>query len=265
MNPPVSDSDGLSVKNLSVSFGGVQALRNVRVQVSPGEIHGVIGPNGAGKTTLFDVIAGVVRADTGEISLGSDLITRRSPTARARLGVRRTFQRAQVFGHLSVRDNLLTATEWRGGGGGVLADVLKWIPSRRQLEVERQRRVDEVLAMCELEDVASTLAAALPIGRARMVELGRAIIDEPRLLLLDEPTSGLDEVETERLAQIVRMVAAGEKCGVLLVEHDIAFIMSLSDSLTALNLGEVLADGPASDVIASSAVHDAYLGTGATT
>ena len=254
----------IELHGFGVRLGRHQILHQLTGAFS-GRAIGLLGPNGAGKTTLFDVIAGVVRADTGKISLGSDVITRSSPTARARLGVRRTFQRAQVFGHLSVRDNLLTAIEWRGGGGGVLADVLKRVPSRQQLEVERQRRVDEVLAMCELEDVASILAAALPIGRARMVELGRAIVDEPRLLLLDEPTSGLDEVETERLAQIVRMVAAGEKCGVLLVEHDIAFIMSLSDSLTALNLGEVLADGPASDVIASTAVHDAYLGTGATT
>ena len=152
MNPAVSDSDGLSVENISVSFGGVQALRDVKLDVSPGEIHGVIGPNGAGKTTLFDVIAGVVGVDAGKVTLGSDVITRSSPTARARLGVRRTFQRAQVFGHLTVRDNLLTAIEWRGGGGGVFADAVKWIPSRRQLEEKRQQRVDEVLAMCGLAD-----------------------------------------------------------------------------------------------------------------
>ena len=265
MNSMVRHSDGLSVENVSVSFGGVQALHRVALKVAPGEIHGVIGPNGAGKTTLFDVIAGVVRADEGEIVLGDDVLSRSSSTARARLGVRRTFQRAQVFGHLTVRDNLLTAIEWRGGGGGVMADVVKWIPPRRRIEARRQEKVDEVLAMCELADIASTVAATLPIGRARMVELGRAIIDEPRLLLLDEPTSGLDELETDRLAQLVRRIAAAGECSVLLVEHDIAFIMSLSDSLTALNLGEVLAGGPAGEVIANEAVHEAYLGTGAAT
>nr|BFE87557.1 hypothetical protein GCM10020093_101580 [Planobispora longispora] len=157
---------------------------------------------------------------------------------RARAGLRRTFQRTQVFGRLTVADNVLAAMEWRGGGGGLLADLTGW-PARRRLERERRRRVDEVLALCGLTELRDAYAASLPVGQRRLVELARALADDPALLLLDEPTSGLDADQTTRLGEVVRSLDTTT----LLVEHDMGFVMEVCDRLVVLDLGEVIAVG----------------------
>jgi branched-chain amino acid transport system ATP-binding protein len=186
-------------------------------------------------------------------------ITNRSATWRSRNGLRRTFQRQQIFGRLTVEDNLLCATEWRGGGGGVLADMLG-LPSRRSREKNRRQHVDDVLELCGLAPLRSAPAGSLPIGLARMVELGRALADAPSVLLLDEPTSGLGREETEHLSQAIRRLRAARTCAILLVEHDIGFVMEESDRILVLERGTVLAEGTPAEVQANEMVRQAYLG-----
>jgi len=249
----------LAALDVSVRFGGISALAGVSMAVRPGQVVGVIGPNGAGKTTLFDVLAGVRRPNSGRVLLDGSDITRRSPTWRARHGLRRTFQRQQVFGWLSVEDNLLVPLEWRGGGGGVVADLLR-APTRTRRERDRRQRVEEVIERLGLEEVRTEPAGVLPIGRLRLVEVGRAIVDRPKILLLDEPTSGLEAAEVEHLAALVRTLAEEDGCAVALVEHHMDFVMGLCHWIVVLHLGSVLAEGTADVVRENPAVVEAYLG-----
>jgi branched-chain amino acid transport system ATP-binding protein len=235
---PVLQADGVAVR-----FGGVTALSGVSLDLAAGEVCGLIGPNGAGKTTLFDVLSGIRAPSDGAIRLDGRSVNWRSPTWRSRHGIRRTFQRQQTFGWLSVEDN-----------------VLMRAPTRRARERIRRERVSEVLERCGLTDVRHEPAGALPIGRARLVELARAIADEPRVLLLDEPTSGLDESDCERLGAVMRSVAVEDACAVVLVEHDVGFVMQHCDRIVVLHLGAVIAEGPPDVIRNDAAVGAAYLG-----
>ncbi|MFD5890938.1 ABC transporter ATP-binding protein [Streptomyces sp. NPDC060334] len=249
----------LEAVGVGVRFGGVRALTGVDLGVRAGEVCGLIGPNGAGKTTLFDVLSGIRRPDRGRMLLDGVDVTRRSPVWRARHGVRRTFQRQQLFGQLSVADNVLVAQEWRGGGGGPVADLIA-APARRRRERERRERAARVLEGCGIGELGDAYAGGLPVGRARMVELARAVADRPRVLLLDEPASGMSAPERERLAAVVRRLAEQEGCAVLLVEHNVAFVMELCARVVVLDLGTVLAQGTAAEVRADPRVRRAYLG-----
>jgi branched-chain amino acid transport system ATP-binding protein len=248
----------LDLRRISKRYGGVAALDDVSLTVDRGEVVGLIGPNGAGKTTLFDIVSGVQAPSAGRVLLDGRDITGTAPERRARSGVRRTFQRAQVFAPLTVEDNVLTALEWHGGGGGLVADLVA-APSRRRRERERRLRVDRVLADCGLDDLRDRIAGTLPIGQARLVELARAVVDEPRLLLLDEPTSGLSGHDAERFGDAIG-AARARGAGVVLVEHDVGFVMGRSDRVVVLEAGRVLADGPPERVQADTAVRRAYLG-----
>ncbi|MEV0320899.1 ABC transporter ATP-binding protein [Streptomyces sp. NPDC050658] len=252
----------LEARGIGVRFGGIRALTGVDLTVRPGEVCGLIGPNGAGKTTLFDVVSGIRRPDEGRVLLDGADITRRSPVWRARHGMRRTFQRQQLFGQLTVADNLVVAQEWRGGGGGFAADLLA-SPTRRTYEKERRDRAATVLRECGLDALAEDYAGALPVGRARMVELARAVADPPRVLLLDEPASGMTADERGQLSSVIRHLADEEGCAVLLVEHNVAFVMELCARVVVLDLGAVLARGTPAEVRADPKVRDAYLGTAA--
>ncbi|MEV0091010.1 ABC transporter ATP-binding protein [Streptomyces sp. NPDC050738] len=236
----------LEATGVGVRFGGVRALDGVDLGVRRGEVCGLIGPNGAGKTTLFDVVSGIRRPDDGRVLLDGADISRRSPVWRARHGIRRTFQRQQLFGQLSLADNLLVAQEWRGG---------------RRKTAGRRSRAATVLRECGLDALAGTYAGVLPVGQARMAELARALADPPRVLLLDEPASGMSGEERAQLAAVVRHLADEEGCAVLLVEHNVAFVMELCSRVVVLDLGTVLAEGDAADVRKNPAVRDAYLGS----
>jgi branched-chain amino acid transport system ATP-binding protein len=226
--------------------------------VHPGEVVGLIGPNGAGKTTLFDVISGVRAPRRGHIRLAGQDVTGLSPTGRARAGLRRTFQTVQVFGWLSVVDNVVAALDHEGGGGGLFADLVA-SPTRRRREAARRVRALDALDRCGLASLASSPAGLLPIGYARMLEVARALVQTPKVLLLDEPTSGLDPEEAARLARVIRSLAA-EGCAVVLVEHDIEFVMAESTRLIVLNLGEVIASGTPAEIRENQLVRSAYLG-----
>ncbi|MEV6397985.1 ABC transporter ATP-binding protein [Streptomyces sp. NPDC051907] len=249
----------LRASGVGVQFGGIRALDGVDLALRAGEVCGLIGPNGAGKTTLFDVVSGIRRPDRGRVLLDGADVTRRSPVWRARHGMRRTFQRQQLFGQLSVADNLLVAQEWRGGGGGLVTDLLA-APTRRAHEARRRERAEAVLRACGLESLATAGAGALPVGQARMAELARALVDPPRVLLLDEPASGMTAAERARLASVVRRAADEDGCAVLLVEHNVAFVMELCARVVVLDLGRTLAEGTPAEVRADPRVLDAYLG-----
>ncbi len=250
----------LQARGVTVRFGGVIAVNGVSTDFFAGQVCGLIGPNGAGKTTLFDTISGIRPPTTGSIVYDGVDVTGRSVTWRARNGIRRTFQRQQTFGWLSVEDNVMTALEWRGGGGGLVADMVRF-PARSKWEQTRRKRVAEVLELCGIADIAHVPAARLPLGKARTAEMARAIVDHPRVLLLDEPTSGLEESEVENFGQTIRTVRAEEGCAVVLIEHDVGFVMRNSDRVVALNLGRVLADASPEEVRNDPAVAEAYFGT----
>jgi branched-chain amino acid transport system ATP-binding protein len=249
----------LSAVNVDVQFGGLRALSAVSLDLFAGEVCGIIGPNGAGKTTLFDCLTGVTHPTSGSILFDGVDVTERAATWRARHGIRRTFQRQQTFGWLSVEDNVLVALEWRGGGGGLMADLAA-LPTRRSRERARRARVSEVLERCGLTEYAKQPAANLPVGRARLVELARAVVDRPRMLLLDEPTSGMEESEVENLEFVVQRLRKEEGCAVALVEHDVGFVMRQSDRVIVLNLGQVIANDVPDVVRKDPEVRAAYLG-----
>jgi branched-chain amino acid transport system ATP-binding protein len=257
---PADDAvPALSLSGITVRFGGITALQDVNLRLNAGEVLGLIGPNGAGKTTLFDVISGIRLPNTGRVELSGKDVTRLSAVRRARRGLRRTFQRVQIFGWLSVEDNVLAALDWQGGGGGLVADLVSF-PTRRAREAKRRERVGQVLEVCGLTAVRREPAGSLPIGLGRMVELARAIVDTPQVLLLDEPTSGLDETEAARLGERIQAIREHDACAVLLVEHDVGFVMRQCHRIVVLHLGEVLAVGEPHEIQGNAAVRAAYLG-----
>jgi branched-chain amino acid transport system ATP-binding protein len=251
---------GLVAIGVSVQFGGIRALDAVDLQVERGRCMGLIGPNGAGKTTLLDAVSGLRRVNDGRIEMAGVDISGMSPTGRARLGMRRTFQRPQCFGGLTVRENVAVALEWRKQARRLLRDLFvrdTWMPGM----LDRQgRRVSEVIESCGLKAEADLLAGVLPIGKLRLVELARAIVVDPTVLLLDEPTSGLGEEERRRFAELIEGIVRDAKPAVLLVEHDVDFVMGLSDQVLVLDTGRVLACGPPAEVQNDPTVLSAYIG-----
>jgi branched-chain amino acid transport system ATP-binding protein len=235
----------LDAHDVSVRFGGLNALDAVTLDVDAGHVTGLIGPNGAGKTTLFNVITGLQPAQSGSIVLDGRDITADKPHRRARLGIGRTFQRLETFGTLSTRDNVLVAAEMRRG----------WSHERARLDLG----VDEIIERVGLSEVAAERVDQLPTGLARLVELARALASRPRVLLLDEPSSGLNEIETATLGNLLRELAT-DGLGVLLVEHDMSFVMGTCANIHVLDFGRVIAVGPPTQIQADPAVRSAYLG-----
>ena len=231
----------LRAEAVTVAFGGNRALDGASVAAEPGRVTGLIGPNGAGKSTLFDVICGLRRPLDGRVLMDGRDVTRHGPARRSKHGLARTFQRLELFGRLSVRENLLVAAELG--------------PQRRHAA----RVTAELLETLGLADVADQQSDALPTGAARLVEVGRALAARPRLLLLDEPAAGQDESETSRFGDLLRTLAA-DGMTVLLVEHDMGLVMEVCDAVYVLDLGKVIASGPPSVIRQDETVLAAYLG-----
>jgi branched-chain amino acid transport system ATP-binding protein len=242
---PVAPVPALAVSDVSVRFGGLQALNSVALEVSASEIHGLIGPNGAGKTTLFNVITGLQRPTHGRVHLGGHDVTRAKPHARSRLGLGRTFQRLELFGTLSARENVQMAAEVQ----------------RHKLAGGRSpvQEADYQLARVGILHVADEPTDSLPTGLARLVEMARALATTPAVLLLDEPSSGLNAEESHGLGQVLQQLAS-EGMGVLLVEHDMALVMAICHRVDVLDHGEVIARGDPVSVRANALVQEAYLG-----
>ena len=246
----------LVAEGITKRFSGITALDEVSLDVDEGEAVGLIGPNGAGKTTFFNCLLGLLRPDAGRVVFGGADITRVPVYRRARLGFARSFQRVELFAGMTVRDHLLVAERARLGTGRFWKDVV----NLSKPSAEENARTDRTLALLGLDDVAERPVEALTLGRARLVEVGRALMTEPKLLLLDEPSSGLDAGETEALADTLRDVQRERGTAVLLVEHDVEFVRSFSTRLFVLDFGNLIASGPTVEVLADDAVRRAYLG-----
>jgi branched-chain amino acid transport system ATP-binding protein len=251
----------LSVQGVSVRFGGITALDGLSFDVAAGEIVGLIGPNGAGKTTLFNCLSRVYAPDAGEILLEGRSILGQPPHAIAALGIARTFQHAALFEGMSVRDNIKVGCHCRTRSG-FGANALRLA----SCEAEEQRidaRADELVAFMGLEPHARLPAHALPLAMKKRVELARALAGSPNLLLLDEPAAGLSREEIDVLRGQIRRIRDREGVTVLLVEHHMGLVMSVSDRVVAIDFGRRIAEGTPAGVRANPAVMQAYLGTGA--
>ncbi|MDA8265074.1 MAG: ATP-binding cassette domain-containing protein [Actinomycetota bacterium] len=246
----------LEVRNLRKRFGGIRALDDVSLEVRANEAVGLIGPNGAGKTTLFDCISGVQRADRGRVDLAGERIDDLGVYRRARLGIGRTFQRLELFSAMTAREHMLVAERERRGDGSLLKDLL-WKGAPRRDEIAR---VDELLDELGLEELADAPIESLSLGQGRLVELGRALMRGPRLLLLDEPSSGLDSLESARLAALLRDICERRQIATLVVEHDLELVHSLAQRVYVMDFGSIIGAGTLEDVLGESSVRRAYLG-----
>jgi len=246
----------LEAVEIRKTFSGILALDDVTLSVDQGERVGLIGPNGAGKTTFFNCLLGVLRPDSGLVHLQGEDVSRRKVHERSRLGIGRTFQRIELFTETTVREHLLIAERVRRGDGRLWKDLLGMGRPRRE-EIER---CDEVLGLLGLADLADEPIEHLSLGKGRLVEVGRALMTQPVLLLLDEPSSGLDRAETADLARTLRAVQEEQGFAILLVEHDVEFVADFTERAYVLDFGCMIAQGPTSDVLQSDAVRQAYLG-----
>jgi branched-chain amino acid transport system ATP-binding protein len=237
----------LEVTDVTVRFGGNVALNNISVSADSGVVTGLIGPNGAGKTTLFNVVTGLFRPSTGRVLLDGVDITKMQPYRRARRGLSRTFQRLELFTSLSVRDNVRVAGQIHNA-------------NRISGRMDVNKRSDEVINLVGLSAVADREISELPTGTARRVELARALMTQPRVVLLDEPASGQTEEETVEFGQLLGKLAQQDGLAVCLVEHDMSLVMEVCQNIHVLDYGRVIAVGPPEEIRTNQAVIDAYLG-----
>jgi branched-chain amino acid transport system ATP-binding protein len=253
-----ADRPALLVSGVGARFGGVQALDSVDLAAHPGEIVGIIGPNGAGKTTLMDVISGLHPAAGGSVELVGRDVTALAPHVRARLGLSRSFQDVRLFPSLTVADTLAVAFERHFGLRSATMAAL-WTPPVRRTERRIARRVDRVVDLLGLADYAEKFVNELSTGTRRMVDIGCVLATEPAVLLLDEPASGLAQAETEQIAPLLTRLVSETGAAVVVIEHDMPLITSISDQLVAMHLGRVLVAGPVAEVVDHPDVIRSYL------
>lgn len=237
-------------------FSGITALDAVSLTVDPGEVVGLIGPNGAGKTTLFNCLYGVTAPDSGRVTFAGKNISSLPVHRRARLGIGRTFQRIELFAESTVREHLLIAERTRRGDGRLWKDLM----GRGRPTADEIERCDVVLDLLGLADLAEEPIEHLSLGKGRLVEVGRALMTQPKLLLLDEPSSGLDRQETTSLARTLRAAQADQGFAILLVEHDVEFVAEFTQRTYVLDFGCMIASGATAEVLQSKVVREAYLG-----
>lgn len=251
----------LEIDGLGVSFGGVRALQAVTLALAPGEILALIGPNGAGKTTVFNCIGGLYRPDAGRIVLEGAEIQGLRPHRIAAHGIARTFQNIELFRHMSTVDNLLLGRHLHMKTGLLSGMALfgRWAPAARDEMIHRMR-VEEIIDFLDLQAVRSQRVGNLPYGVQKVIELGRALAMEPRVLLLDEPAAGMNLEEKQDLRIWIEDIRNMFDVSILLIEHDMQFVGDLADRVIALNHGEVIATGTPDSVCAHPEVLKAYLG-----
>jgi ABC-type branched-subunit amino acid transport system ATPase component len=249
------DGELLEATNVTMRFGGHTALSDVSLVAQPGVVTSLIGPNGAGKTTMFNCLTGLLAPEEGGVRLGGRDLSGMTPDKRARAGMARTFQRLEVFSGLTVAENLLVALE-APRVTGLWRSVFSL---RHRTDPDDLLKVEQILSALGIADIARQPAGSLSTGIARLVELGRALCTQPRVLLIDEGASGLDAAETERLQEVLAGLAQAGLT-ILLVEHDVELVMALSTTIYVLDFGLMIASGAPSDIQSSDVVRAAYLG-----
>jgi branched-chain amino acid transport system ATP-binding protein len=249
----------LGVEDLSISFGGLAALRGLSFEVRDREIFALIGPNGAGKSTVFNVITGLSRPSQGRVTFGGEDLLALAPHRIARHGVARTFQNTEVFRQLTALDNVLIGRHAHLRTG-VIRGALG-LPAVRREEARARDSAHALLARFGLDGVAAIEAGSLPLGAQKRLEIARALASEPRLLLLDEPAGGLNPTETQTLMAIIRRLRDESGLTIVVVEHDMELVMGISDRVAVLDHGRKIAEGEPREIVADAAVVEAYLGS----
>jgi len=253
---------GLSVRDLTVRFGGLVAVSGVSLEAPLGRITGLIGPNGAGKTTIFNACSGLVQQSAGRIEFAGLDISHMGPAARATLGLGRTFQRLETWDRLTVQENVRLGREAAIAHRRPLVGQLFATPGERQ---ETDRAADEAMMVCGIVPLADCPVGSLSTGQKRLVELARVLAGPFRLLLLDEPSSGLDSKESEQFGRILQRLVAERGVGILLVEHDMALVSRVCEYVHVIDFGRPLFEGTMDEVLRSDTVVTAYLGSDADT
>jgi ABC-type branched-subunit amino acid transport system ATPase component len=251
----------LAATDVTVRYGGLVALSDVSIDVPAGTIVGLVGPNGAGKSTLFGVISGLLRPATGQVFIAGKDVTATSAQSRARLGLARTFQHPELFLGLTVRDHLVLGHRVRYERRRFWSDLVN-VRSLFPPTKEETEQVDTLLELLGIAHLAKTQVSVLPLGLARLVEVGRALATHPSVVLLDEPLSGLDLHSTQNLTAVFRRVVANSEEGLslVMVEHDVASVLALSSKIFVLDFGQLIAQGTPDEIRANPAVRAAYLG-----
>lgn len=247
----------LDVQQLSMNFGGLTALLGIDLQVEEKEIRGLIGPNGAGKTTFFNVVTGVYKPSKGEVFFEGKEITGKKTFEIARKGICRTFQNIRIFGNMTAKENVMVGRHTLSRSE--LFGAIIRLPRVKREEREIEEKGKEILYFLKLDDVQNELARNLSYGQQRLLEIGRVLAAEPRLLLLDEPSAGMNIKETSSLIELIKQLRE-RGLTVLVVEHDMRLVMNLSDKITVLNFGQKIAEGPPSAIKVDPIVINAYLG-----
>ena len=248
----------LSVTRLGISFGGLKAVDDFSMEIQEGQLYGLIGPNGAGKTTVFNLLTGVYKPNQGIVKLDGQDITGKKTIDINKAGIARTFQNIRLFKKMSVLDNVKVALH-NHFHYSTIEGILR-LPRYFKVEKQMNERAMELLSVFGLEGYADQLAANLPYGQQRKLEIARALATEPKLLLLDEPAAGMNPNETQELMETIRFVRDKFKITILLIEHDMKLVSGICEELTVLNFGKVLAQGKTSDVLNDPQVITAYLG-----
>jgi branched-chain amino acid transport system ATP-binding protein len=249
----------MKVEHISLSFGGIDALKDVSLKVKEREILAIIGPNGAGKTCILNSINGFYYPHEGSIYYEGRNIMGLRPDRIARLGIARTFQNIQLFTGLTTVDNLMAGRHVKMRQNW-LKGALYFGPAQKE-EVDNRARVEDIIDFLELEAIRTEVVGAIPYGLRKRVDLGRALAQEPKVLLLDEPMAGMNAEEKEDVARFVIDVFELRKIPIVLVEHDMGVVMDIADRIVVLNFGEVIAEGTPDEIKSNPEVIDAYLGT----